>query len=164
MTYPPAEFHRQLSDRLIPQARLFDEPVSLVLFDLDRLGEVNREYGRRLADEVIETVAQVLEEVVPPQAVLASHEGDQYRLALPGFSLSQALVLVEEFRRRVADQHWPGYAGLRVTCSAGLAAYPAHASSGVHLLKQAERALVIAKHTGRNKSATPLPTIIKPEV
>ncbi len=58
--------------------------------------------------------------------------------------------MMEEFRRRVAALEFEPYPE-RVTCSVGLAAFPANDNNDVELMHEADQALYVAKSSGRNK-------------
>src|SRR5437763_3616627 len=97
-----------------------------------------------------------MREVLPETASISRYSGDEFAATLPDTRLDDAFSLVEELRRRVAALDFDGYPELRVTCSIGLSAFPAHGTGDVELRRAADEALYGAKQTGRNKVALPL--------
>jgi diguanylate cyclase (GGDEF)-like protein len=145
-----------LRERLLPQAGNETTPLSMILIDLDNFLEVNQQYGRRCGDHVLIHVARTLQATMPQAAMLARFGADEFVVGLPNTRIDDAFTLAEEFRRRVAAlrlQEWPD---MRITCTIGLASFPAHGKRLPELLREADQALYAAKLGGRNKVALPL--------
>ncbi len=149
-------FRHLLREELLPQVSESNEPLSLFLLDTDELLTVNSVHGRESGDRVLADVAGVLRAVMPQSAVMTRYGGDEFGGALPGTRLDDAFSLLEEIRRRVADLVFEGLPDLHMTCSVGLAAYPAHGEHEAVLVRAADEALYTAKASGRNKVALPL--------
>jgi diguanylate cyclase (GGDEF)-like protein len=148
-------FRHLLRERLLPQAQRSGDPLSVFLFDIDGFLEVNQQHGRVAGDRVLATVAASLRESLPA-ATLSRYGGDEFGGALPDTRLDDAFTLLEELRRRVAALTFDGLPDLRLTCSVGLAAFPASGANDVELMRAADQALYVAKSGGRNKVALPL--------
>ena len=151
-----AYFRHLLRDPLLPQAQQRGDPLSLFLFDIDGFHAVNTTHGRAAGDRLLVEMARTLRQAMPDGAILARYSGDEFAGALPDTRLDDAFTLVEEFRRRVIAARLVEWPDVGVTCSIGLAAFPAHGQSDVELVRAADQALYLAKATGRNKVALPL--------
>lgn len=149
-------FRHLLREHVLPQAHASGDPCSLFLVDIDNFLGVNQTRGRDAGDQVLLNVTRVLQETMPETAVLTRYGGDEFGGAVPDTRLDDAFTLLEEFRRRVAALMFEGYPDVHVTCSAGLAAFPAHGQTDIELMREADQALYVAKATGRNKVALPL--------
>jgi diguanylate cyclase (GGDEF)-like protein len=150
-------FRYLLRETILPRAQADEAPLSLLYIDLDRFLEINQEHGRRCGDHVLIHVTRTLQATFPEEAVLARLGGDEFAVALPNTRLDDAFTLAEEFRRRVAAirlEQWPA---VRITCTIGLAAFPANGKIPAELIREADQALYVAKNSGRNKVALPLP-------
>jgi diguanylate cyclase len=150
-------FRYLLRETILPRARADETPLSLVYIDLDQFLEINQEHGRRCGDHLLIHVARTLQATFPAGAVLARLGGDEFAAALPNTRLDDAFTLAEELRRRVAAirlEQWPD---VRITCTIGLAAFPASGKNPAELIREADQALYVAKNSGRNKVALPLP-------
>lgn len=151
-----AYFRHLLREELLPQAKTSGDPLTLFLFDVDNFLGVNDKFGREAGDQVLIMVSRTLAETLPETAVITRYGGDEFGAALPDVRLDDAFTLLEELRRRVAALRFEQFPELVLTCSIGLAAFPANGVSDVELIREADQALYTAKLTGRNKVALPL--------
>lgn len=149
-------FRHLLREELLSQARETDEPLSLLHLDLDGFAELNARHGYPCGDQIIGGVARLLQEALPATAVLSRYSGDEFAGALPATRLDDAFTLAEEVRRRIAAFRLAEYPDVALTCSIGLAAFPANGATDVDLVRAADQALYQAKATGANKVALPL--------
>jgi diguanylate cyclase (GGDEF)-like protein len=151
-----AYFRHLLRDEILPEAGRNGEPLSLCLMDIDSFLKINSEQDRGVADSVLKDTARLMRKTLPETALLVRHGGDEFAMVLPGTRLDDAFTLCEELRRRFAARPFGGELALHLTCSIGLAAFPANGNGDVELLRAADQALFVAKMTGRNKVALPL--------
>lgn len=149
-------FRHLMREQLLPEARTSGDPLSVFLFDLDSFHEINGLHGRQAGDQVLTECAATLRSAMPDRAVLVRYSGDEFAAALPSTRLDDAFTLLEEFRRQIASLNFPDWPEVRITCSIGLAAFPANGHDDVELMRSADQALYLAKATGRNKVALPL--------
>lgn len=150
-----AYFRHLLREELLPRAQRSGDPLGVFLLDIDGFLEVNQRQGRAAGDRVLAAIAASLRDSLPA-ATLARYGGDEFGGALPDTRLDDAFTLLEELRRRIAALPIEGLPGLRLTCSVGLAAFPANGNSDIELMRAADQALYVAKSGGRNKVALPL--------
>jgi diguanylate cyclase len=148
-------FNYLLREEVLPQAHEHDEPFSLFALDLDGLMTFNRQFGRDKGDEILRAVAGVLQELAPANGLIMHYRGDEFGGVFPEMRVDDAFSLLEEVRRRVAGLGFALEDKTPVTCSIGLAGFPAHGKHEVELMRQADEALYLAKMGGRNKIALP---------
>ncbi len=148
-------FRYLLREQLFPAAQQRDEPLCVFLIDLDSFLALNEQYGRECGDQTLVAVAGILQELAPANALLVRYSGDEFGGALPEMRVDDAFSLLEEFRRRVLTLTLPCSADTPITCSIGLAGFPAHGRHEVELMREADEALYLAKVGGRNKVALP---------
>jgi diguanylate cyclase len=77
--------------------------------------------------------------------------GDEFCVILPNMPLSQAMDVMERLRKVLQDYRHREVPELRVSLSIGLAAYQPSFTDATTWLEDADKALYIAKNTGRNK-------------
>jgi two-component system, cell cycle response regulator len=149
--------HRHLHEILADEyerSRRTEEPMSVVMLDLDRFKEVNDTYGHQAGDRVLEELAAILRECAREIDKLGRYGGEEFMAILPDSDPEEGAVFAERVRELVENQQFDIQADepLRMTISAGVASYPAHdADSPRRLVHQADLALYSAKHSGRNQ-------------
>lgn len=133
---------------------LLNQPVTVILIDLDNFKGINDTYGHAAGDEVLRAVGECLERsFIRKNDIVARYGGDEFAVILNDTSAANATQVVERFLVQVADVSVP-YApeNTRVTCSAGFTEI--HESDTVKsLVQRADRGLYKAKHAGRNQAA-----------
>jgi diguanylate cyclase (GGDEF)-like protein len=131
-----------------------NQPLSLVMVDVDHFKRVNDTYGHAPGDQVLRALADVLREEITGGAMAARIGGEEFALVLPGFGVEKAGALAVRTRARIARMKVPDING-QITASFGVATFPLHASSCSSLIESADRALYRAKNSGRNRVCTP---------
>ena len=141
----------EVIDAELRRARRSQAPVSLVMFDVDRLKDVNDRHGHLGGDAVLAVIGKRMREVLRGSDLKCRYAGEQFLVLLPETPLAGAKRVAETLRREVADRPVP-WAGenLRVTASFGLAqALPGEVNVQA-LIGRADHALYRAKDEGGN--------------
>ncbi|HSH02633.1 MAG TPA: diguanylate cyclase [Anaerolineae bacterium] len=129
-----------------------EQPVSLIMLDIDHFKRINDTHGHAMGDEVLRQVAQCFRDVLRPTDIIGRYGGEEFTILLPNTPLRQAQKMAEELRQTVAVRPFKtGTAALKATISLGLTTYspPMTLDS---LLDQADQALYKAKSNGRNQT------------
>jgi diguanylate cyclase (GGDEF)-like protein len=129
----------------IARARRDGTPLSFVIIDLDDFKRVNDVRGHQAGDELLRQVAGVLQAELRPYDQVARYGGDEFVLLLPGSDEHEATTVAERVRDAVIRE------GVGA-CSLGVAQWhePLEADG---LLEHADRALLLAKRTGKGRVA-----------
>ncbi len=138
---------------LLGQGRQEGRTVSFGMFDLDHFGALNREHGAAFCDALILRVADAMRAAFTDDDILVRYGGDEFCFVIPGDAAS-ALERCEAVCAALRDLRFEGKDGLRITCSIGLASFPADASNGQQLRERADKALYRAKEGGRDQVRT----------
>jgi diguanylate cyclase (GGDEF)-like protein len=137
----------------IARARREDAPLACVILDLDDFKRVNDSRGHQAGDELLRGVADLLRAELRPYDQVARYGGDEFVLLLPGSDEDVATQVAERIRDAVAAEAEPGSRlELAGACSLGVAQWhePLDAAA---LLEHADRALMLAKRTGKGRVA-----------
>jgi diguanylate cyclase (GGDEF)-like protein len=139
----------------VERSKRFDQPVGLVMLDLDDFKAINDTYGHQQGDVVLREVAKILRETSREIDEPARYGGEELAVVLPGTDLAGAYNLAERVRAGIERLEIPllnGTGTIRVTASCGVATLPALAYDQRSLVEAADEALYRAKRTGKNKT------------
>ena len=146
--------HRRFIERLaqeVPRCRGANEPLSLLLLNVDGFKEYNRHYGHAAGDVALSKIAEILQDAVPEVAVTARYSGDVFAVLLPLHSAQQAERVAMQIRARVAEFWQSGRSGSSPTFSTGCASLCPQVAEGEALVLAAELAVSQAKELGRDR-------------
>jgi len=136
--------------------RIKDEPLALILMDVDHFKAYNDNYGHSEGDHCLKAVAAALNgRTLRAADLLARYGGEEFVCVLPNTSLECAVSIGEDLAERVRELALPhAYSSAAdfVTLSMGaFAAVPSRESNPDALIVAADRNLYRAKETGRNR-------------
>jgi len=142
--------HRAFQESLhsaVQMAERLQQPLSLIMFDIDHFKQFNDTFGHPAGDELLRQVAQVLRESARAYDVAARYGGEEFALLLPNTTLEQAVQVAERLRqqiRAIENPHAP------VSASFGVATYR-RGTPPATLVYEADAALYRAKRSGRDQ-------------
>src|SRR6516165_8975612 len=123
--------NRKYFDRMIEvavqNALANNEPLSLMMFDIDHFKSFNDTYGHLTGDQVLRLVALSIKHNVKGQDIAARFGGEEFAIVLPRTALREATLVADQIRcavmgkelmKRSTGQHLG-----RVTLSIGVAAF-----------------------------------------
>jgi diguanylate cyclase (GGDEF)-like protein len=143
-------FGEQL-ERTLTEADRHNQPLSLVLVDVDHFKKVNDTWGHEAGDAVLKHVARILQEGVRAVDICVRYGGEEIAMLMAQTDSVRAVEVAERLRSRIAAtvvRH--AGAEIAVTASFGVATYPETVKGRDQLFPAADKALYIAKHDGRN--------------
>ena len=129
--------------------------LSLIMLDIDHFKPFNDNYGHGRGDECLIKVAELLKQVVNrPGDLFARYGGEEFVAILPETDAEGGQQIAEAMRKAVEQAAIPhGFSPTAdvVTISLGVVSQRVVSVSGVTLLEQADKALYLAKESGRNR-------------
>lgn len=142
-------FARRL-DEAVRRAERDQTQVGLLLFDLDKLKQVNDTLGHDAGDFLLHTFVDRLEQVRRQGDTLARLGGDEFALIMPGLCDRQQLLdLAQSVLARMREPLQFGNKTLECRASIGASVYPEHGRDANSLQRNADVALYRAKAQGR---------------
>lgn len=144
--------------RELARAIRHERPLSLIIFDLDEFKQINDTYGHLCGDFVLKQVASLAREMVRPEQVLARVGGDEFVILSPETTAEGAMTLASKLRDRIIglDHHY-GDLKISITCSFGIAELAKGMTTPQELYDAADKGLLQAKRSGRNRVAVYTP-------
>ncbi len=130
----------------------FRQPLSIIVWDLDRFKSINDSYGHRAGDRVLRAVAKLLREKVRETDFVARYGGEEFIMLLIGTPTDAARGVADLIRAEIdrLGFHFRG-TPVQVTASCGITAIRADDTPET-LFDRADRALYRAKEAGRDRS------------
>jgi len=145
---------RGLEDALqvsLAQASRRGLPTAAVMVDIDHFKQVNDSFGHELGDQVIRQVADTIGRLSRATDVVARTGGEEFLLILPDTDLASARLLAERIRSTIGERPLViDGQRIAITISAGVASVTGSTDLD-ELGQEADRALYLAKRSGRNR-------------
>ena len=142
----------EAGEKMCERAITCKEPLAVVLLDIDRFRKVNNTLGHAAGDQALQQTVEVVQGVIAPGALLARVGGEEFVVILPNVDRELALETAEKIRSGVASSGFL-YADrhpVNVTVSLGVAMLQDNVDFQ-SLVNQADKALYVAKNSGRNR-------------
>ncbi len=131
-----------------------DQPLALLMIDVDHFKAFNDKHGHGLGDDLLIAIAATLTATARrPADLVARYGGEEFSVILPDTDLTGAAEIAERIRAavEVTVVATPGDRLLRATVSIGVAVrIPGLGGTPADLLRAADTALYAAKGSGRN--------------
>jgi len=121
----------------ITNAASRNEPVTVMLIDLDNFSEVGSSLGHDIGDALRCQAAERLRGGLDASHMLARLEGDQFLVILGQQNLEQAGEIAEDLLRLLSAGLSVREVNVSIEARIGLAAFPEHADDADQLLKRA---------------------------
>lgn len=151
--YSHSYFEEKLDDYM-KDARKNEEPLSLVMIDLDDFKKYNDAHGHPQGDRLLGFFGQIVkEECEPNQLFAARYGGEEFSIIMPGYTKDKAKVLVDRLRKKINDSPFDGVDIFPHGCisfSAGVMEVNKEIYDKSQLIDWADQALYVAKSKGKN--------------
>lgn len=127
------------------------QPLSVVMFDIDHFKIFNDTHGHDQGDRVLQVVARTFSAALRTYDVACRYGGEEFMAILPNTTIDGAQCVAERMRAAVEAAIVDG---LKVTISLGVSSYPLiPMESPEQLVEAADKAMYRAKQGGRNQVA-----------
>jgi diguanylate cyclase (GGDEF)-like protein len=138
-------------DQMIKTAQRSQEPLSILLIDIDNFKRINDELGHLEGDAVLQSMARILRENVRDCDAICRWGGEEFLIALANCKANVAYTIAEKIRHIAAEKLVTGKdLSQPITISIGVADYGLNETKD-QLFSRADEALYRAKNNGRNQ-------------
>ncbi len=125
----------------------YQNPFSLIMFDLDHFKQINDRYGHQKGDEILVSTSQLIAHALRETDTLFRFGGEEFMVLLPETGLDKAFDIAERMRRLIEEHDF----GLEApaTISIGVAVFQ-ESDSIDSIIRKVDALLYQAKNKGRN--------------
>lgn len=128
--------------------------LAILMVDLDHFKSINDVYGHQMGDTCLKMTANVLRSISAERGCHAArYGGEEFSVVFPDCDLQTAIAEAEKIRLSISSLMITSSYDevIRITASVGVATIRSgRFETSAHLLENADRALYLAKHSGRN--------------
>lgn len=143
--------HRTLHEELrkaVAHATRYNEPLSLLMLDVDHFKQFNDEHGHQAGDGALLDIAATLRSVTRSADTCARYGGEEFVVILPTTPLEGAIQMAERIRAAIHHHIEQPH---DFTVSIGVAEMDAKTRTVEDLIAVADQSLYEAKRRGRNR-------------
>jgi two-component system, cell cycle response regulator len=141
-------FNQRMSGE-ISVTRRHHYPLCLIMADLDHFKNVNDTYGHDVGDRVLKAFADLLVKSTRLEDLPARWGGEEFAIILPHTATEGAHRVADRIRVSFEEGHVTGVDG-HLSASFGVTEFR-EADTSDSFIQRADRALRVAKETGRNR-------------
>ncbi|MGE5659876.1 MAG: PAS domain S-box protein [Actinomycetota bacterium] len=141
-------------EREINRAERKQQPLSVIMIDIDHFKRFNDTYGHEAGDRVLRELGRFFSQQVRGSDIACRYGGEEFTLILPETSREVAQERAEQIRELVKAlqlQYRNQDLG-QITLSLGVAIFPEHGLTGEAVIRAADGALYRAKQEGRDRT------------
>ncbi len=143
-----------MAKHLFNLAMRHQEALSVVMLDIDNFKQINDTYGHKVGDDVIVSIATILQKLSRESDIVARFGGEEYILLLPKTSREGAMIIAEKLRVAVENSSVVLESGEKIYCSVSLGVSEVsitHENDIEAAIKRADDALYRSKNSGKNR-------------
>lgn len=145
-------YFMEFADGLVKHAIRQNQPLSLLMIDIDRFKHINDTYGHHSGDIVIRNISDNLHSLTKKSDIVARLGGEEFAVLLPDTDLKGALFIAEKIRATVEMNTIKlERRSISATISLGICELNERIQNIEAMLKCADDALYLAKNSGRNR-------------
>lgn len=152
--------YRYFSDRLadeIKRATRYRQPLSLIMVDIDWFKRINDTYGHECGNVILKGIVRVAAANIRDTDTLARYGGEEFIIILPQTDHDDARTIAERIRSEIERSTFGDgikHPKLNATVSVGITTYPDNGHGEDELVQLVDRAMYLAKGSGKNAVVT----------
>ena len=147
-------FFNEILEKQLSLAKRRNEPLSLLIADIDHFKNINDTYGHTAGDRALQQAVKFMKSAIRSSDIMARYGGEEFAIIMPTTDVAHAVSKAEEIRQRIGESDFDHVVAgkvIRMNLSIGVATYPEHGGESGALMNNADRALYKAKNNGRNQ-------------
>lgn len=132
----------------VEETKRNDQPLSLLMLDIDDFKIVNDTYGHQLGDDVLKKIGSTIKSLVRKMDLPARYGGEEMAVIMPDANREQVFDVAERIRKEISQLKYEHFS---ITISIGIGTVSREIKTPEKLLKTADNALYQAKDKGKNR-------------
>ena len=144
-------YFQEKLDIELRNCQLQHSPLSLMIMDIDNFKILNDSKGHQTGDVILRQIAEIILHQSRATDSVCRYGGEEIAIILPQTSPQQGHDIAERLRQKIEQTAFGSDHSLRVTVSIGLAHCPDHGTKKEDLIAQADKAMYVAKFSGKNR-------------
>ena len=142
-----------LAEQTLSRSRRYNEPLALLMCDIDFFKHINDTFGHAVGDQVLQQVADIIRSTLRDTDIAGRIGGEEFAIMLVQTNLNNAQEVAERLRQKIEESHIHLEDGqlvpLTISIGVSIPVYPLETLAT--LLQHADQGLYQAKRSGRNK-------------
>ncbi|WP_374049478.1 diguanylate cyclase [Neobacillus sp. OS1-33] len=147
-------YFKEILEKEVALAKETDQPLSVVILDIDDFKKFNDLYGHIQGDHLLQEFGAILKtESDAANFIVARYGGEEFSIIMPNTDCKTAYSFMNELRKKVNDTYYIGVERLPYGClsfSSGIAECEKETYNISELLNRADQAMYAAKNQGKN--------------
>jgi diguanylate cyclase (GGDEF)-like protein len=140
------------ADDAMQFCRRYQRGMATLMIDIDHFKKINDTHGHAAGDEAIKRIAEIVGRTIRTTDKAARFGGEEFVVLLREIDQATVLMLAERIRKTIEVTTIQSESGaIPATVSIGLALLDERDRDVQDMIERADRALYIAKKTGRNR-------------
>lgn len=139
--------------RELHRAKRNNQPLAVVMIDVDHFKQFNDTYGHDAGDLVLQNISLHLQKNTRQSDIPCRFGGEELTILMLDSDMKDAIRRAEELRQgiKLLRLQYQGNTLTGITVSIGISAFPEHGEDPEELFKLADEALYKAKRSGRDR-------------
>jgi diguanylate cyclase (GGDEF)-like protein len=148
---------RYLEERLteeLNRSKRYSYAMSCLMIDIDDFKKYNDHNGHQAGDVALKITAHSLKATLRSADIACRYGGEEFCILLPQTSVTEAGVIAERMRQKVAETTYPYGKSQplgKVSISIGISTFARHIDTAESVIAAADRALYSAKSQGKDR-------------
>lgn len=147
-------YFKEILEKEVAAAKEYDQPLCVVLLDIDDFKKYNDLYGHIEGDHLLQEFGSLIKNAAEPENfTVARYGGEEFSIIMPNTTCQKAISFMNELRKKTNDTYYKGVERLPYGClsfSAGIAECEKETYNISELLSKADQAMYVAKDQGKN--------------
>lgn len=140
--------------RELMEAKVDDQPLCLIMLDIDKFKTYNDHFGHLVGDQVLVAICDAIRQNIKGSDHIGRWGGEEFVIALPHATGTQALQVANRIRRAIGEIFLLSRDQKPIpapTICQGIALFPVEAGDNIALIDLADQRLYVAKEHGKNQ-------------